>query len=132
MNRYRVPWLSLALVAAALLTAGCAPSPPAPAAPAASPAVTAASQAVGTAAAAGPKPRIAVGSKNFTEQLVVGQMVAALLEDAGYPVDRKLNLGGTAVVHQALVNGEVDTYVEYTGTGLIALLKLPQETDAQK
>nr|MBA2447851.1 glycine/betaine ABC transporter [Chloroflexota bacterium] len=77
----------------------------------------------------GPKPRVAIGSKNFTEQLIVGNIVAALLEDAGYPVDRKLNLGGTAVVHQALVNGDVDAYVEYTGTGLIALLRLPPDTD---
>lgn len=75
---------------------------------------------------------ITVGSKNFTEQLIVGQIVAALLEHAGYQVDRKLNLGGTAVVHQALVSGDVDVYVEYTGTGLTALLKLPAQTDPDK
>ncbi|HEX7128157.1 MAG TPA: glycine betaine ABC transporter substrate-binding protein [Thermodesulfobacteriota bacterium] len=75
---------------------------------------------------------VTVGSKNFTEQLIVGQMVAALLEHAGYQVDRKLNLGGTAVVHQALVSGDVDVYVEYTGTGLTALLKLPVQTDPEQ
>ncbi|HEY8368933.1 MAG TPA: glycine betaine ABC transporter substrate-binding protein [Thermodesulfobacteriota bacterium] len=75
---------------------------------------------------------VTVGSKNFTEQLIVGQIVAALLEHAGYQVDRKLNLGGTAVVHQALVSGDVDVYVEYTGTGLTALLKLPAQTDPDK
>ncbi len=78
------------------------------------------------------KPTITVGSKDFTEQLVVAEMVSLMLEDAGYPVERKLNLGGTAVVHQALVNGEVDVYVEYTGTGLLALLgmELPDAPDA--
>jgi osmoprotectant transport system substrate-binding protein len=96
-----------------------------------------AAAALATAATPGPTgsaepKKVTVGSKNFTEQLVVGQMVAALLEDAGYQVERKMNLGGTAVVHQALVSGEVDTYVEYTGTGLTALLKLPAQTDPEQ
>ncbi len=51
-------------------------------------------------------------------------MMAQLLENAGYPVERQLNLGGTTLVHQALVSGEIDTYVEYTGTGLLAILEL--------
>ncbi len=71
------------------------------------------------------KPTVKIGSKDFTEQIVVNQMIALLLENAGYKVDRKLNLGGTAVVHQALVSGQIDAYVEYTGTGLLAILKLP-------
>jgi len=70
------------------------------------------------------KPTVAVGSKDFTEQVVINEMLAILLEDAGYPVERQLNLGGTAIVHEALVNGEVDTYIEYTGTGLLAILNL--------
>lgn len=65
---------------------------------------------------------IVVGSKNFTESIVLSEMVALLLEDAGYTVERQLNLGGTAVAHQALVNDEIDVYVEYTGTGLLAIL----------
>lgn len=69
-------------------------------------------------------PTITVGSKDFTEQIIVAEMVALLLEDAGYPVERQLNLGGTVVVHEALVNGDIDTYVEYTGTGLLAILGL--------
>lgn len=81
-------------------------------------------------AAAQDKPTVKIGSKDFTEQLVVNEMAALLLEDAGYKVDRKLNLGGTAVVHQALVNGDIDTYIEYTGTGLLAILKLPIPTVA--
>ncbi len=69
-------------------------------------------------------PTITVGSKDFTEQVLLGEMLAALLEDAGYDVERQLNLGGTAVVHEALLNGEIDTYAEYTGTGLLAILDL--------
>jgi osmoprotectant transport system substrate-binding protein len=78
------------------------------------------------------KPTIRVGSKQFTEHLIVGNMYALLLEDAGYTVDRKLNLGGTAVVHQALVSGELDMYAEYTGSALAAILKLPLQTDQQQ
>jgi osmoprotectant transport system substrate-binding protein len=70
------------------------------------------------------KPTVAVGSKDFTEQVVINEMLALLLEDAGYPVERQLNLGGTAIVHEALVNGEIDAYIEYTGTGLLAILGL--------
>jgi osmoprotectant transport system substrate-binding protein len=75
------------------------------------------------------KPQVAVGSKNFTEQLICGQLVAALLEDAGYPVVRKLRLGGTAICHEALLSGNIDTYVEYTGTALTAILKMPTQAD---
>lgn len=67
-------------------------------------------------------PTVGVGSKDFTEQIVLAEMVALLLEDAGYPVDRQINLGGTVVVHQALVNDEIQVYVEYTGTALLAIL----------
>ncbi len=75
------------------------------------------------------KPKVVVGSKNFTEQLIVGNMVGILLEDAGYPVELKLRLGGTGLVHESLVNGNIDVYVEYTGTGLMALLKEPPMSD---
>ncbi|MBZ5595045.1 MAG: ABC transporter substrate-binding protein [Acidobacteriia bacterium] len=69
---------------------------------------------------------IVVGSKNFTEQLVLGEILAQYLERRlGQRVERKLNLGGTLVAHQALVNGEIDLYPEYTGTALTAVLKLP-------
>ena len=74
------------------------------------------------------KPTVTVGSKEFTEQLIVGEMLALLLEDAGYEAERQLGLAGTAVVHEALVNGEVDTYVEYTGTGLLAILNMSLPT----
>lgn len=80
--------------------------------------------AAGSLAQDAEKPTVTVGSKDFTEQVLINEMLAQLLEEAGYPVERQLNLGGTAIVHEALVNGEVDTYIEYTGTGLLAILNL--------
>lgn len=71
---------------------------------------------------------IRIGSKNFTEQLILGEMYAQLLENAGFTVERSLNLGGTDVAHQALTNSEIDLYPEYTGTGLVAILNLPVPT----
>ncbi|MEB3356455.1 MAG: glycine betaine ABC transporter substrate-binding protein [Synechococcales bacterium] len=72
---------------------------------------------------------IRVGSKDFTEQFIIGEMYALLLENADYPVERKLNLGGTPVAQAGLVNGEIDLYPEYTGTGLLTVLKQPVSSD---
>lgn len=74
---------------------------------------------------------VRVGSKDFTEEFIVGNMYALLLEANGIPVERKLNLGGTPVLQQALVSDQVDIYPEYTGTGLLTVLKLPSNTDRQ-
>ena len=82
-------------------------------------------------AACGRNGRIVVGSKNFTEQVILGEIVAQHLERRlGVKVDRKLNLGGTLLAHQALINGQIDLYPEYTGTALTAILKLPASRDA--
>jgi osmoprotectant transport system substrate-binding protein len=75
--------------------------------------------------------RIVVGSKNFTEQVILGEIVAQRLERLGVNVDRKLNLGGTLLAHQALVSGQIDLYPEYTGTALTAILKLPAARGAE-
>jgi osmoprotectant transport system substrate-binding protein len=75
---------------------------------------------------------ITVGSKDFTEQFIIGEMYAQLLEDAGFKVERKLNLGGTPVAQAALLNGEIDLYPEYTGTGLLTILKLPVQNDPKQ
>ena len=73
---------------------------------------------------------ITVGSKNFTEQVVLGEIVAQHLgHRLGRRVDRKLNLGGTMLAHQALVRGDIDLYPEYTGTALTTILKLPPAQD---
>lgn len=77
-----------------------------------------------------PKPTITVASKNFTEQFIVGEMYALLLEDAGFTVNRQLNFGETPVVHAALLEGTVDLYPEYTGTGLLTILKAPVQTNS--
>lgn len=70
--------------------------------------------------------RIIVGSKNFTEQVVLGELVAQSIERwTPLRVDRRLNLGGTAVCDSALRAGDLDVYVEYTGTALTALLRRP-------
>jgi osmoprotectant transport system substrate-binding protein len=61
---------------------------------------------------------IRVGSKQFTEQIVLGQIMLVALDDAGYAVEDRTNLGSTQVNRDALVNGEIDLYAEYTGTAL--------------
>lgn len=72
-----------------------------------------------------------VASKGFTEQLVLGEILAQHVENRlGVRVQRKLNLGGTLLVHQALVKGYVDLYPEYTGTALTSVLKLPPQAEA--
>lgn len=65
---------------------------------------------------------ITVGSKEFPEQLILGQMMILLLEDEGWAVDDKTSLGGTAIARTALQSGDIDVYMEYTGTGLITHL----------
>jgi osmoprotectant transport system substrate-binding protein len=74
---------------------------------------------------------INVGSKDFTEQLILGEMYALTLEENGFTVERKLNLGGTPVAQAAIESGEIDLYPEYTGTGLLTVLKLPASSDQQ-
>ncbi len=64
-----------------------------------------------------------VGSKDFTEEFILAEMYALLLEDAGFKVERKFNLGGTPVAQAALVKGDIDLYPEYTSTGLLTVLK---------
>lgn len=68
---------------------------------------------------------IKVGSKDFTEQFILGEMYALVLENQGLKVQRKLNLGGTPVAQAGLQSGQIDLYPEYTGTGLLTILKLP-------
>lgn len=72
----------------------------------------------------GPAPAIAVGSKDFTEQVLLGELVAQLLEAEGVAVRRVFELGGN-LCHDALVAGQVDVYPEYTGTALTAVLGRP-------
>jgi glycine betaine/choline ABC-type transport system substrate-binding protein len=73
---------------------------------------------------------VVIGSKNFTEQIILGELLAQQIEArTDLRVKRQFNLGGTFVAHQALVSGQIDAYVEYTGTALTAILRAPPSTD---
>lgn len=72
---------------------------------------------------------IVVGSKNFTESVILGELLAQKLEGAGCKVDRRLNMGGTFVCDASIRGGSIDTYVEYSGTALTAILKQPTSSD---
>src|SRR5262249_21682539 len=82
-------------------------------------------------AACGSRPAIVVGSKNFTEQALLAEIIAQHLERRMHlPVGRKFNLGGTLLAHGALTSGGIDLYPEYSGTALMAVLKQPPRKDA--
>jgi osmoprotectant transport system substrate-binding protein len=81
------------------------------------------------ATACGHGDRVVVGSKNFTEQRLLGELVAQATEASGLKVVRRFDLGGTFVCDAALRAGQIDAYVEYTGTALTAVLKEPPDTD---
>jgi glycine betaine/choline ABC-type transport system substrate-binding protein len=72
---------------------------------------------------------VRIGSKNFSEQIVLAEIVAQALEGKGLRVDRKFNLGGTFVCHKALVAGDLDLYPEYTGTAFTAILEKKPVSD---
>jgi osmoprotectant transport system substrate-binding protein len=77
--------------------------------------------------------RVSVGSKNFTEQLVLGEMLAQMVERrTQLPVERRFYLAGTYICQQAILAGRIDMYVEYTGTALTAILKQPPQSDRTK
>lgn len=110
------------LLSATLFLSACAPA-----------AVTSAPTAANTSpTTANPAPTnppasagsIKIGSKDFTEEFIVAEMYAQLLEKAGFTVERKLNLGGTPIAQTAIVNGDIDLYPEYTSTGLLTVLKM--------
>jgi len=73
-------------------------------------------------------PKVSVGSKKFTEQILLGEMYAQAFADEGYDVTRKLNLGSEQVMDKALQDGTIDLYPEYTGTAYVAILGKPPES----
>lgn len=113
-----------AFLVLAVLVSGCAPSatpaPTQPPAPAATEAPTMAPEPTATTAAM--KGPITVASKNFTEQYILGWMTIYALQNAGFEVKNQIDLGGTSAVRDALTNGDVDMYWEYTGTAWLTLL----------
>lgn len=74
---------------------------------------------------------IRVGSKDFTENLVIAEIYALALEDNGYTVERVSNIS-SSLIHNSIVNDEIDLYPEYTGTGLLSVLGEDMETDPEK
>jgi osmoprotectant transport system substrate-binding protein len=75
---------------------------------------------------------VVVASKNFDESILLGEIIAQRLERAGVPVVRRLNLGGTFECHRALVAGDIDLYVEYTGTAYAAILNFGSNGDRRR
>lgn len=75
-------------------------------------------------------PRIVVGCKNFTEQIILGELIAQQIENKTHlPVERRFYLGGTYIAHQGILAGRIDIYPEYTGTALTAILKEQPNSD---
>lgn len=76
------------------------------------------------------QPHLTIGSKFFTEQVILAELLAQHIEArTGIPIVRKTNLGGTLLVHKALLSGDLDLYVEYTGTALTAVLNESPNSD---
>lgn len=73
--------------------------------------------------------KVVVASKGFTEAFILGEMYSLLLENHGYEVERKIGLGSEAIITEAMKNGEVDLYPEYTSTGLLAILGMEPMSD---
>jgi osmoprotectant transport system substrate-binding protein len=79
------------------------------------------------------RPHLTIGSKFFTEQVILAELLAQHIEArTGVHVDRKSNLGGTLLCHKALLAGELDLYVEYTGTALTAVLNESPSHDSRE
>jgi len=75
--------------------------------------------------------RIVIGSKNFTESLILGELIAQQIENHTHlPVERRFYLAGSYICHQAILGGRIDIYPEYTGTALTAILKEPNVATA--
>jgi glycine betaine/choline ABC-type transport system substrate-binding protein len=80
-----------------------------------------------------PTDRIVIGSKNFTESFILGELMAQEIEaHTKLKVERRFYLAGTYLCHQALLAGRIDVYPEYTGTALTAILKEKASGDRQR
>jgi len=72
----------------------------------------------------GKTPQLTIGSKNFTEEFILGEIYAQSLQAAGYKVKKQLNLGSEQIAYKALTGGQISAYPEYTGTALTAFFKV--------
>ena len=76
--------------------------------------------------------RIVIGAKNFTEQVLLGELLAQQIEAQGEKVDRRFYLAGSYIAYQALLSGRIDAYVEYSGTALTSIFKQPLDRDRRR
>ncbi|WP_419806538.1 glycine betaine ABC transporter substrate-binding protein [Terriglobus sp.] len=76
--------------------------------------------------------RIVIGAKNFTEQVLLGELLAQQIEAQGEKVERRFYLAGSYIAHQALLSGRIDAYVEYSGTALSSIFKQPVDRDRER
>jgi osmoprotectant transport system substrate-binding protein len=120
MSKQIIKYQFLPLLISILLTA-CGTSATTPTITSSAPTASSAETAT-VVAPTGSVGTIKLGSKNFTEEFIVAQMYGQLLENAGFTVDFKLNLGGTPVAMAAIENGDIDLYPEYTSTALLTVL----------
>src|SRR3982750_3844995 len=81
-------------------------------------------------AAGGPPAPTRAALKDFTEEFIVAELYAQVLENQGFAVERKFNLGGTPVAQAAITRGDIDLYPEYTSTGLLTILKQDRIADS--
>ncbi|MDR0852081.1 MAG: glycine/betaine ABC transporter substrate-binding protein [Clostridiales Family XIII bacterium] len=114
--------LGLVLIVVLTLFAGCGGNS------AASSSTSGSSTAASSTAETPETGTVVIGSKNFSENLLVAEIYSLALEDAGFTVERKFALN-TDVLHTALINGEIDLYPEYTGTAYLNILKLEPSFD---
>lgn len=77
------------------------------------------------------KSKLVIGSKDFTENEIIAEIYALALEDAGFNIERKMDIS-SSVIHTSIVNEDIDLYPEYTGTGLISVLKMDPLTNAEE
>ena len=79
------------------------------------------------------KGKIVIGSKRFTEQYILGEMLSLMIENrTDIDVDRELGLGGVYILQSGMTTGDIDIYVEYTGTGYIVVLEKETSSDADE
>ncbi len=115
---------SAVLAALALTIAACGDDEDEPASGGGTTTAAASAKLIAKDDANASKPTITLGSKNFTEAFIPGEIYAQALEAAGFKIKRQLNLGSELIAHKALKGGTIDAYPEYTGTALTSFFKV--------
>lgn len=132
MKVYRSILAALLAGIAALALAACGSSSSSSSASGTSSATSSSSSSSsGSAALPGKgKPALTLGSKNFTEELIVGELYRQALQHAGYTVNYKGNIGSTEIVDKALTSGQIDAYPEYTGESFSTVFNLKNKVSS--